>query len=111
MTRPLLTAVLDRNGQDVNVAWRTLRELPFTSMTRSWLEMDPLARNVIAGGLEISEPEYVVDVRSRAAEAALRDAGGGRSWDGTADLLYLAKNPVIRNSFSPLGDQQHPGSH
>ncbi|MEP6559935.1 MAG: LuxR family transcriptional regulator, partial [Nakamurella sp.] len=108
VTRPLLTAVLDRNGQDVDAAWRTLCQLPFTSMTRSGLELDPLAHNVIAGGLEISEPAYVADVRRRGAEAALRDAGGGRSWDGTADLLYLVQNPIIRNSYVPPGDQQHP---
>jgi len=108
VTRPLLSAVLDRDGQDVDAAWQTLRELPFTSMTRIGLELDPLARNVIAGGLEIREPGYVAGVRRRAAGAALRDAGGGRSWDGTADLLYLVQNPVIRNSYFPPGDQQHP---
>ncbi len=108
VTRPLLSAVLDRDGQDVDAAWRTLRELPFTSMTRIGLELDPLARNVIAGGLEIREPGYVAEVRRSAAGAALRDAGGGRSWDGTADLLYLVQNPVIRNSYFPPGDQQHP---
>lgn len=108
VTRPLLTAVLDPPGQDVNAAWRTLRELPFTSMTRVGLELDPLARNVIAGGLEIREPGYVADVRRRAAEAALRDAGTGRSWDATADLLNLVQNPVIRDSYLPPGDQQHP---
>ena len=56
VTRPLLTAVLDRDGQDLSGAWRTLCELPFTSMTRTGLELDPLARNVIAGGLEIRDP-------------------------------------------------------
>ncbi len=108
VTRPLLTAVLDRDGQDVDAAWRTLRELPFTSVTRIGLELDPLARNVIAGGLEIRESGYVADVRRRAARAALRDAGTGRSWDATADLLNLVQNPVIRNSYLPPGDQQHP---
>ena len=108
VTRPLLTAVLDRAGQDVDSAWRTLRELPFTSTTRVGLELDPLARNVIAGGLEIREPGFVADVRRRAAEVALRDAGTGRSWEATADLLYLVQNPVIRDSYLPPGDQPNP---
>jgi DNA-binding CsgD family transcriptional regulator len=108
VTRPLLSAVLDPDGQDVDAAWRTLRELPFTSVTRIGLELDPLARNVIAGGLEVREPGYVAEVRRRAAGAALRDAGTGRSWDATADLLNLVQNPVIRNSYLPPGDQQHP---
>ncbi len=108
VTRPLLSAVLDRDGQDVDAAWRTLRELPFTSMSRIGIELNPLARNVIAGGLEIREPGYVADVRRRAAAAALRAAGTGRSWDATADLLNLVQNPVIRNSYLPPGDQQHP---
>lgn len=108
VTRPLLTAVLDRTGQDVDAAWRTLRELPFSSMTRVGLELDPLARHVIAGGLEIREPEFVAGVRRRAAEAALREMGTGRSWDATADLLNLVQNPVIRDSYLPPGDRQHP---
>ena len=108
VTRPLLTAVLDPDAQDVDAAWRTLRELPFTSVTRIGLEFDPLARNVIAGGLEIREPGFVAEVRRRAARAALPDAATGRSWDATADLLNLVQNPVIRNSYLPPGDQPHP---
>jgi len=108
ITRPLLAAVVDEPGQDVESAWRTLREQPFTSTTRIGLELDPLARNVIAGALEIREPELVARVRRRAAEVALRDASGGRSWEATADLLHLVQNHVIRNSYLPPGDQQHP---
>jgi hypothetical protein len=50
----------------------------------------------------------VRDLRRRAAEAALRDAERGRSWDATADLLYLVQNPIIRNSYVPPDGEQHP---
>ena len=109
ITRPLLAAVVDGTGPG-----RRMRpggrcaSCRSPSTTRIGLELDPLARNVIAGGLEIREPEFVARVRRRAAEVALRDAAGGRSWDATADLLYLVQNHVIRNSYLPPGDQQHP---
>jgi DNA-binding CsgD family transcriptional regulator len=108
ITRPLLAAVVQETGQDVESAWRTLREVPFTSTTRIGLELDPLVRNVIAGGMEIREPEFVAGVRRRVAAVALREAAGGRSWEATADLLYLVQNHVIRNSYLPPGGQQHP---
>ena len=57
VTRPLLTAVLDADGQDVAAAWRTLRELPFTTVTRIGLELDPLARNAFAGDWRSGNPD------------------------------------------------------
>jgi DNA-binding CsgD family transcriptional regulator len=108
VTMPLLSAVLDPTGQDVDSAWRTLRDLPFSSTSRAGLELDPLPRTVIAGAFELRDPASVARVRSAAARAALREAGGTRNWDTTADLLYLVQNPVIRNSYLPPTDHQHP---
>jgi DNA-binding CsgD family transcriptional regulator len=111
VTQPLLAAVLADDHAtrvDPQTAWRTLRDLPFTVTTRAGLEFEPVARDVIAGGLEIRDPARVQELRRRAAVAALRDAGEGRSWEATADLLYLVQNPVIRDSYVPPGDRQHP---
>jgi DNA-binding CsgD family transcriptional regulator len=113
VTQPLLAAVLqdgdiDVTPPDLQAAWRTVRELPFTVMTHAGLEFDAVARSVIAGGLEIRDPARVRQLRRRAAVAALRDADTAHSWEATADLLYLVQNPVIRNSYVPPGEQQHP---
>ena len=96
ITQPALAAVLtgDHGGipdLDLPTAWRMLRQLPFTTATPSGLELDAVARSVIAGGLEIRDPARVLQLRRRAAVAALRDAGDGRSWDATADLLFLCR--------------------
>ncbi|MDF2967704.1 MAG: transcriptional regulator, LuxR family [Nocardioidaceae bacterium] len=109
VTQPLLAAVLSDDEQGgLQEAWRTLRELPFTTMTHSGLELQAVARAVIAGGCEMRDPSRVQRLRRQAAVAALRDASDGHSWEATADLLYLVQNPVIRNSYVPPGDQQHP---
>jgi DNA-binding CsgD family transcriptional regulator len=113
VTLPLLAAVLadedvDPDRADLHAAWRTLRDLPFTVTTRAGLEFESVARGVVAGGFEIRDPARVQELRRRAAVAALRDAGDGRSWEATADLLYLVQNPVIRDSYVPPGDRQHP---
>jgi DNA-binding CsgD family transcriptional regulator len=88
--------------------WRALLGLPFASMTRNGVEFHAVARQAIAGALEIRDPVRVRRLRSRAAVAALRGAAGGRSWAATADLLYLVQNPVIRDSYLPPEDLQHP---
>jgi DNA-binding CsgD family transcriptional regulator len=113
VTQPLLAAVLSDGGAgsvdgDLQRAWRTLRDLPFTRTTATGMEFEPVARQVVAGALEIRDPARVRALRRRAAEAALRDAERGPSWDATADLLYLVQNPVVRDSYLPPDDQQHP---
>lgn len=114
VTQPLLAAVLtdpetpDSEPVDLQQAWRALRGLPFTRTTQAGLEIDSTARQAIAGALEIRNPEQVRQLRRRAAVAALRDVERGPSWEATADLLYLVQNPVIRNSYFPPADQQHP---
>jgi len=40
--------------------------------------------------------------------AVLRTADRAPTWEATADLLYLVQNPLIRNSYLPPGDHQHP---
>jgi DNA-binding CsgD family transcriptional regulator len=110
ITQPLLAAVLTdaEGGVNVQWAWRSLRGLPFTRTTATGIEFEPVARQTLAGALEIRDPVRVRELRRRAAEAALRDAERAPSWDATADLLYLVQNPTIRNSYVPPDGQQHP---
>ena len=113
VTLPLLQAVLtgpDPGGPvpDVQQAWRVLRQLPFTVTTASGLELQPIARQAVAGALEIRDPARVRQLRRQAAMAVLRTADRAPTWEATADLLYLVQNPLIRNSYLPPGDHQHP---
>lgn len=113
VTLPLLEAVLAEAAPagpapDVQQAWRVLRQLPFTVTTGSGLDFQPIARQAIAGALEIRDPPRVRQLRRQAAVAVLRTANREPTWEATADLLYLVQNPIIRNSYLPPGDQQHP---
>ena len=97
-----------REGADLQGAWRALRELPFTVTTAAGIEFQPVARQAVAGALEIRDPARVRRLRRQAAEAALRDIERGPSWNATADLLYLVQNPIIRNCYLPPDGEQHP---
>ena len=108
VTQPLLAAVLADDPLDTEKSWRALRSLPFTHVTAAGMEIASIARQTIAGALEIRDPARVRQLRRRAAAAALQDVERGPSWDATADLLYLIQNPVIRNSYLPPADHQHP---
>ena len=110
VTQPLLAAVLTDTAEGANLqrAWRTLRDLPFTRTTATGIEFEPIARQAVAGALEVRDPARVRELRRRAAEVALRDVERGLSWDATADLLYLVQNPIIRNSYVPPDGEQHP---
>ena len=108
VTQPLLAAVLADDPLDTEQSWRALRSLPFTRVTPAGLEIASIARQAIAGALEIRDPARVRQLRKRAAAAALQDVERGPSWDATADLIYLIQNPIIRNSYLPPTDHQHP---
>jgi hypothetical protein len=75
--------------------------------TASGLDLQPIARQAVAGALEIRDPARVRQLRRQAAVAVLRTTDRESTWEATADLLYLVQNPLIRNSYAP-GDHQHP---
>jgi DNA-binding CsgD family transcriptional regulator len=106
VTEPLLGAVLARD--DVADAWRTLRDLPFTSVTPYGLEISPVVQDVTATALELRNPHLTRELRRRAARAALADVARSPGWEPTADLLHLVQQPVIRNAFVPPAGFQHP---
>src|SRR6185295_4085321 len=92
VTQPMLAAVLaDADSLDVEQAWRALRGLPFTRLTAVGMEIQSVARQAIAGALEIRDPARVRQLRRRAAVAALRDVERAPGWETTADLLYLVQ--------------------
>ncbi|MGR6964412.1 LuxR family transcriptional regulator [Geodermatophilus sp. URMC 61] len=106
VTLPLLAAVVD--GQDVEDAWQTLRQLPFTTTTAAGLELSGVAAPVLLEALELRDPIRVRELRARAARAVLGSLTRGPDWESTADLLHLVQNPLIRNAYAPPGMLQHP---
>ncbi|WP_222263263.1 helix-turn-helix transcriptional regulator [Modestobacter marinus] len=106
VTLPLLAAVVDE--QDPQDAWRTLRSLPFTTVTRTGLEFAGVAATVLLEALELRDPVRVRALRARAARTILAGLAAAPDWEGTADLLHLVQNPLVRNAYAPPGLLQHP---
>jgi DNA-binding CsgD family transcriptional regulator len=93
---------------DAEREWRVLRGLPFTVTTAAGIELSGLAAPVFLEALELRDPARVRTLRSRAARAVLDSLARDPDWDGTADLLHLVQNPLIRNAYAPPGTLQHP---
>ena len=111
VTEPLLAAVLADDagdGPQRAVAWRMLRDLPFTSVTPYGLEFSAVIHEVIATALELRNPGLACELRRRAARTALAQVGRSAGWGPTADLLHLVQNPIIRAAFVPPEGFQHP---
>ena len=106
VTVPLLAAVLDE--PDVEQAWRTLCALPITTTTAAGVELSGVAAPVLLEALELRDPARVRTLRTRAARAILESLAQGPDWEGTADLLHLVQNPLIRNAYAPPEMLQHP---
>jgi DNA-binding CsgD family transcriptional regulator len=105
VTEPGLHAVLD---DDVDAAWRTVRDLPFTTVRPNGLELNGVVQEAVASRLELRAPGRTRELRRRAARTALAEAERSPGWDATADLLHLVQNPIVRNAFIPPPGLQHP---
>jgi hypothetical protein len=106
VTRSLLEAMLpDRDSADV---WARLVRLPFVEPGVDGLLLHDTVRDTIAAHLKAADPHRYTELR-RAAWRSLRSevvAASRRDlWRYTADMLYLAENPIVRGAFFP------PGAH
>jgi class 3 adenylate cyclase len=83
-----------------------LRELPFVSARRDGLFVHDVVRDAVAFDLEQRDPARHAMYRFRAwryySEQSYRTTNAGL-WECTADLLYLVRNPNVRNAFFPPG--------
>jgi DNA-binding CsgD family transcriptional regulator len=108
VTEPILRALLDR--EDVRAEFDALRRLPFVELTRDGLVLHDVVREVIATDLAARDPEAHARYRRRAwryfADRAHRPRPDGL-WEVTADLIYLIRNPVLRNACFPAGSSGH----
>lgn len=105
ITRSLLR-VLAPAG-DAN--WDQLRALAFVDTWRDGLRIHDAVREALARTLKASDPERYLECRQNAwtqLKQELRTAPRSELWRYTADMLYLAENPVVREAFFPSGRQE-----
>ena len=105
VTEPLLHALLPETPP--RDAMERLAALPFVEPGREGVFIHDAVRSAIASSLATRDPDAHVAYR-RAAWAFLRNRlrlahGKTEPWRYTADLLFLIKNPVLRDGFFPSG--------
>lgn len=103
VTEPILRALLDRDG--VRDAFEALRRLPFAERTGEGLLLHDVVRDTVARDLAVRDPEAHARYRRNAANFFTAQARRPRVdlWQATADLIYLIKNPVLREACFPHG--------
>ena len=104
VTEPILRSLLARSS--VRGEYDALRRLPFVERTPEGLVIHDVVREVVARDLEERDPDAHARYRRRAwsyFEARGRTLTGERSWEVTADLIYLIQNPVLRAACFPVG--------
>lgn len=103
VTEPILRALLDRDG--VRDAFEALRRLPFTERTAEGLLLHDVVRDTVARDLAVRDPDAHARYRRNAASFFTEQARRPRVdlWQATADLIYLIKNPVLREACFPHG--------
>lgn len=105
ITRSLLRVLIT----DGDKQWDVLRQLAFINSRRDGLRIHDTVREAIAQTLHASDPEAYLNAR-RCVWQQLREelstAPRSELWRYTADMLYLAENPVVREAFFPSGHQE-----
>ena len=106
VTLSLLEAMLP--GRNAPEIWARLVRLPFVESSVDGLLLHDMVRDTIAAHLKAADPQRYTEFR-RAAWRELRSEVAAASrqdlWRYTADMLYLAENPIVRGAFFP------PGAH
>lgn len=107
VTEPILRALLDRD--EVHDEFTALRRLPFATTTHEGLLLHDVVRDTVAGDLAVRDPDAHATYRRRAVRLFTAKARQPRTdlWQATADLVYLIKNPILRDACFPAGSGQH----
>lgn len=103
VTEPILRAILER--EDVREEFEALRRLPFAERTAEGLLLHDVVRDTVARDLAARDPDAHARYRRNAASFFTEQARRPRVdlWQATADLIYLIKNPVLREACFPHG--------
>ena len=102
VTTPMLAALLP------NIAaagvFQNLRQLPFIEVVQDGLHVHEAVRSAVAAALELSDPPRFRRYQRAAwryIKSEARLSSPGDTWRHTADMIFLLRNPVIREAFFP----------
>ena len=104
VTEPLLRGLL--NISSVTEVFQNLQSLPFIDVTTEGLTFHDVVHDTISKELSWRDPERYHTYRKRAwnflAKQSQHAVAHGL-WRCTANMLYLAEHPVVREAFFPAG--------
>ncbi|HTW70832.1 MAG TPA: winged helix-turn-helix domain-containing protein [Acetobacteraceae bacterium] len=118
VTMPMLARLLPH--LPARETFAALRRLPFVDVVQDGLHIHELVRSAVAAALALSDaPRFRAYQRAawHCAKAETRQCAPGDMWRYTADMIYLLRNPVIREAFFPSAatrfsvDRVQPGDH
>jgi class 3 adenylate cyclase len=104
VTEPLLRALL--NVPRVSEAFKNLQSLPFIDVTTEGLTFHDVVHDTISKELSWRDPERYRTYRKRAWSFFSKESQHAVAhglWSCTANMLYLAEHPVVREAFFPAG--------
>ena len=105
---PILRALLDEpSARD---AFEALRRLPFAESTAEGLALHDVVRDAVARDLALRDPEAHAGYRRRAFELFVRRVtrvGSEVPWTATADLVFLIRNPLLRDCCFPPAAREY----
>ncbi len=105
---PILRALLEEpSARD---AFEALRRLPFAESTAEGLALHDVVRDVVARDLALRDPEAHAGYRRRAFELFVRRVtrvGSEVPWTATADLVFLIRNPLLRDCCFPPAAREY----
>jgi hypothetical protein len=107
-TRTILAALLGEPA--AGPALERLASLPFVETAADGLVVDTTVRAAVAARLRAADPARHHALRQAAWSAVcgeLDGAGRAERWRYTADLLYLADQPEVREAFFPSDAVAH----
>ena len=104
VTEPLLRTLL--SVPRVSEVFKNLQSLPFIDVTTEGLTFHDVVHDTISKELSWRDPERYRTYRKRAWSFFSKESQHAVAhglWSCTANMLYLAEHPVVREAFFPAG--------
>ncbi len=108
VTEPILRALLASGN--VHDEFADLRRLPFVEESAEGLLLHDVVRDAVSSDLASRDPEADARYRRRALGFFMgqaRRSSAETLWQATADLIYLIRNPVLRDACFPKRGSAH----
>jgi DNA-binding CsgD family transcriptional regulator len=108
VTEPILRALLA--SANVRDEFADLRRLPFVDESVEGLLLHDVVRDAVSTDLAARDPEADARYRRRALGFFMgqaRRSSAETLWQATADLIYLIRNPVLREACFPKRGSAH----